>query len=47
MDGYASSPRWRLCEPARILSEFWARTRPPGPRPTGTAPTRDTPPDHR
>ena len=31
MDGYASWPRWRLREPARILGEFQDRTRPPGP----------------
>ena len=33
MDGYTSSPRWRLCEPARILGEFRDRTRLPGPPP--------------
>ena len=35
MDGYTTSPRWRLCEPARILGEFWDRTRPQDPRRVG------------
>ena len=44
VDTYTSTPRWRFCEPARILGEFQDRTRPPGPPwrdPQGSPPPVD------